>query len=580
MAEIRTLKITGPAGTGIKSAGLLLQKIIETNGYFSFGYTEYPSLIRGGDNTYQIDFSTRPIQSSTTAVEILVALTKECYQAHTHELSPHGIALVEESVAEPSEQTLVIPIKTIIAENNLPPIMENTIYIGAVLGILNFKLEEIKAIVAEAYKTMAEQNVLAIEKGYALGQKLNGRFLLEAQAARLKKNATKNELLTANEAVAKAFIDAKGEFFTSYPMTPATSILHFLAKNGPKAGVLVRQAASEIEAIGLCAGASYAGKRCMTATSGGGFALMNEFISFLGGAEVPLLIVASQRPAPATGLPTWTEQGDLLFAIHAGHGDFPKVVLAPGDQEEAYYLTADALNLAEKFQIPVIMLLDKHLSEGIATISDFDKTKLTVEHGRILDAHNSNPENLPWKRYSLDTKDGVSTRAFPGTPGGVHLTNSDEHDEYGYSLEGGKERSKMIEKRMKKLNAISTMLAPTQSGLPRPKAYGEPDADTLIIGWGSTKGAILDAIEELSEQTTDKHSFKFVQIQYLWPFPDKAVVEETATAKKVILIENNYSAQLGTLLRQAGIKIDQTITKYDGKPFFRDELVSKLKAIR
>jgi 2-oxoglutarate ferredoxin oxidoreductase subunit alpha len=295
---------------------------------------------------------------------------------------------------------------------------------------------------------------------------------------------------------------------------------------------------------------------------------MNEFISFLGCAEVPLLIVDSQRPAPATGLPTWTEQGDLLYAIHAGHGDFPKIVLAPGDPEEAYYLTADALNLAEEYQVPVILLLDKNLSESNFTIPLFEPAKITVEHGKLFEGSKGSAY-APFKRYAFDAKDGVSPRALPGIPGGIHVTNSDEHDEYGYSIEGGETRAKMVEKRMKKLEAI-------RKRLPKPLVHGDNDTETVIVSWGSTQGVILDALEELKD---GGQKVKFVQIQYLWPFPDKILLEETSKAKKTILVENNYSGQLGTLLKQAGVKIDRTITKYNGQPFFRNELINQLEKL-
>lgn len=558
--------IAGPAGGGIKSAGLLLQKILRLNGYYTFGYTEYPSLIRGGDNTYQIDFAKTPINSSETKLDLLVALNENSYNLHIKSLNTArpaaggAIALIEEELYKTTDpNTKPIPITQILTDNKLPPILENTIYIGVCCGILGVDLENVKAIVKDTYEKFVDENILAIEKGYEVGKTIESPFTIETS----QNGANDSQVATANEAVAQSFIDAKGGFFTSYPMTPATSILHNLADKGPKKGVIVKQAASEIEAIGLCAGASYAGKRSMTATSGGGFALMTEFVSLLGGAEIPLVIVDSQRPAPATGLPTQTEQGDLLFAIHAGHGDFPKIVLAPGDPEEAYFLMADALNLAEKYQVPVIFLLDKHLSESSFTIPKYNISKITIEK----ETKPTDPKT-PFKRYSLDTETGISPRTVPGEPNGMYICNSDEHDEFGYSIEGGEIRSKIMEKRMKKLETIATALPP-------PKIYGEPDAETLIICWGSTKGVILDSMAALNESGK---KVKFMQIQYLWPFPSQFVQAETANAKKLILVENNYSAQLGTLLEQAGVKIDQTITKYNGQPFFKDKLIEKLNA--
>ena len=292
---------------------------------------------------------------------------------------------------------------------------------------------------------------------------------------------------------------------------------------------------------------------------------MVESLGLAAMTEIPLVIIESQRTAPATGLPTWTEQGDLQFMIRAAHGEFPRFIIAPGDAAEAFYMIQEAFNLAEKFQLPVIFLLDKLLSESDFMLGDIDPDKIKIKREGFI-----NDDELEgmrdYKRYEL-TKNGISKRALPGQLAGVHVINSDEHDEYGYSTEASDMRTKMMDKRFKKLEQM-------MADMPEPQLYGQRNADLTIVAWGSVKGAVIDAMREVE----DKRSVNFLHLTYIWPFPAKRVKKVLENAKNVLLVENNKTGQLGDLIRQeTGFEIKNRFLKYDGRPFFREEIIKEIK---
>lgn len=348
-------------------------------------------------------------------------------------------------------------------------------------------------------------------------------------------------------------------FYSAYPMTPASSVLHNLADWSENAGMVVKHAEDEISAVLMAIGASYAGVRAMTGTSGGGFALMSEALSLAGMTEIPLVIFESQRPAPATGLPTWTEQGDLKFLANAGHGDFARAILAPANAEEAFYMTTLAFNLADKYQIPVFVLLNKYLSDGRQTVPDFDVKKIKIERGEIL-TEKDLVKIKEYKRYLL-TASGVSPRSLPGEAGGIYIANSDEHDELGYSIEGFSDemRKKQMEKRLKKLSGIL-------KELPKPKVFGPLKAKITLVGWGSTKGTVLEALPYLA-------NVNYVHFPAPFPLLKNEAEKTLGHAKKIVCVENNATGQFAEILEQRGIKIHSKINKYDGRPFFPEEIV-------
>ena len=555
------IKIGGEAGFGIKVAGLILGKTVFRAGLSVFGYSEYPSLIRGGHNSYQLNIAERNIFSATKKIDILVALNLDTVERHKDKLNTNGVIIHDGLGIKGIDISL-----TELARKAGHVLTRNVVALGGVAYLLEMDLKLFNQQLAEEFGDkgvkVVEMNKKAARLGYEAARKSKARtYKLNFN----NRKVGKSFIMTANEATAYGMIQAGCKLYAAYPMTPATSIMHLLAAKQREHGLTVHQTEDEISAIGVAIGASAVGVRSATGTSGGGFALMVESVGLAAMTETPLVIIESQRPAPASGMPTWTEQGDLKFIINASHGEFPRIVIAPGDAEEAFYMIQDAFNLAEKFQLPVLFVLDKVLSE-----SDFVAEDLEINRVRIKREGFIGDDELErirdYKRYEI-TKSGISRRALPGQAGGVHVINSDEHDEYGYSTEESEARIKMMDKRFKKLEVIT-------SDLPEPKLYGPGIADLTIVGWGSVKGAIADAISDLGED----RKVNFLHLAYIWPFPGRRVKKILANAKNILLVENNKTGQLGDLIRQeTGVEIKNRIFKYDGRPFFREEIVREIK---
>jgi 2-oxoglutarate ferredoxin oxidoreductase subunit alpha len=350
-------------------------------------------------------------------------------------------------------------------------------------------------------------------------------------------------------------------------MTPATDILHVLEANQKKTGMVVHQPEDEIAAIHTALGGSFAGIRSACGTSGGGFALMNEGLSLTGMLELPLVIFEIMRPGPATGNPTWSDQGDLSYVLTAGHGDFPRAVIAPGSPEQVFDCVQHAFNIADKYQIPVIVISDKHLGESGFTISKEVFSEIDEKnHDLQLEA------NKDYKRY-LNTQTGISPRTIPGIENGEYIANSDEHNEESFSDESSEVRKMQMEKRMKKIEEL-------RKEIPLPRVYGPMSADISLVCWGSAFGACLDTINTLNSLNTLKKKVNLVHFEYLWPMP-KNLDKFLSKFKKLVLVENNYSGQLGKLIRQeTGIEIKDRILKYDSRPFWTDEILEELKKVK
>jgi 2-oxoglutarate ferredoxin oxidoreductase subunit alpha len=504
-----TVKIAGPAGMGIKSAGLLLAKIVTEAGYYFADYSEYPSLIRGGHNTYQITISSEEVYMVDREADLLVAL------APGHE--------------EDGKNLLEIPLPTMTMQLG-GQIYANTISIGAICCILGLSREKAIKIVAGYYGD-DPKNPEAFEIGWGWASANSNKTEID----KVKDNEDKESIMDGNEAFGWGLVKGGCNFFAAYPMTPATGMLHFLAKNQDRFKMTVVHPEDEIAVANEATGASIAGASAAVATSGGGFALMNEAVSFGGMIGAGVVYFVGQRPGPATGMPTWTVQGDLLYAVFSGHGEFTKIVLAPGDTSECLKTGREAMNLANKYDVPVIVLSDKLLCEGSKNISD------------------------PEKEETIIIK---SKKIIPGK--GIHLYNSYEHDEEGFSTEEADAAKSGVEKRLKKAKEI---LKYEDNFF---KLYGQISASNLLVSWGSTKGVILEAIR-------DNNDFAYLQIKMLWPLNNK--IEKIINSFKTkILVENNATAQLGRLLKsEFKIEFDKTILKYDGRPFFPNELKEELK---
>ncbi len=567
------IKIGGEAGFGIKAAGLILGRAFFGAGAYVFGYSEYPSLIRGGHNTYQLNIGEQPINSATKMIDVLVALDRKTAESHKEEIKDGGFIIFDGLNLESKDwagiNLIDLPLGQ-LAEDSGGLVMRNTVALGALIYIMNFETRLIEAEIEKNFKNkgqgVIESNKKALAAGYnyLLKNYKDKRAIEGWNFEKIKNN--NNFFLTGNEATAEGMIQIGCNFYAAYPMTPATSILHVLIEKQKETAIVVHQAEDEISAIGVALGAALAGARAGTGTSGGGFSLMTESLGLSAITETPVVVINSQRPAPATGLPTWTEQADLNFMINASHGEFPRIVVAPGDAEEAFYLIQESFNWAEKWQLPVIVLLDKMLSESDFTLTGLIRDRIKIKREGFL-SDGELQRIGQYKRYEV-TLSGVSKRSLPGQPGGVHLANSDEHDEEGFSSEEAEVRRSMADKRFAKIKLIN-------GELKDPELYGKREAELTVVGWGSVKGAVLDAIKEAKNK-----EINFLHFNYLWPFPAERVKAVLSKAKKILLVENNKTGQLGDLIRQqTGIEIKNRFLKYDGRPFFREEIVDRINEL-
>lgn len=564
-------KIAGEAGYGIKSIGLMFSKTCTRGGLQIFDYSEYPSLIRGGHNTYQVNVQDEEVFAPKIEVNLLAALNQDTIDFHLDELSDDAGVIydgedkkIDVSALKKKGVTLFpIPLTRLAEEAGGKKVMRNSIALGVSVALVNYEFDLLKGVIEDAFKKKGEKivnlNVKLAEAGFNYAR---DNFAVDEFPYQLKKvKGPKRMVLTANEAIALGAIQAGCKLLSAYPMTPATPILHYLAAQQENHNIIVKQTEDEIAAMTMAIGANFAGVRAMTCTSGGGFSLMVEGLGLAGMTETPLVIAEVQRPGPATGLPTWTEQGDLRFLMHAAQGEFPRIIIAPGDVTEAFDHTQNAFNLAEKYQLPVFILSDKFLSESNKSQEFFDQKTVEIERGAILTEEDLKKQK-EYKRYAF-TDSGVSSRSIPGQKGGIFNANSDEHDQYGYSNEEAENRVKMVDKRWQKLEEAT-------KEIPDPILYGPEKTQTTLIAWGSTKGPILEALK-LFEQNGIK--VNFLHLVYLYPFPSEKVAAVIKKVKNVYLLENNQTAQLGSLIRETtGIEIEKKLLKYSGRQFYPHEI--------
>ncbi len=559
-------KIGGEAGEGIMVTGLIFSKACASLGYEVYNYAEYPSRIRGGHNCYQVKVQERKPITAEYKIDMLVALNKESIELHLNEMNPDGIIICDSTLKNLNTNIpglYPVPLEEIAMKAG-GKITKNNVAIGVSAGLIDMPIEALEKAVKKAFKDKGENvqkmNFEAAKEGYYFAKNSPpASFNIKMT----KPSFVKKYVLTGNEAIALGAVKAGLKLYAAYPMTPASSILHFLSPLERKYRIIVKHTEDEIAAILTAIGASFAGIRSMAATSGGGFSLMTEALGMAAITETPLVLVECMRPGPSTGMPTWTEQGDLRFVMHASQGDFIRIILTPGDVIEAYHLIQLAFNLAEKYQIPVILMSDKFLSESSESVDSLAQYDLPKERGKRL---KDVPEN--YKRYDLSIEDGISWRAFPPAHNGMQLANSDEHDEYGLVTEESELRKAMVEKRMKRLESI-------KKELPKPKIYGEKNADISLIGFGSTKNPILRAMEYLKN-----HGIKVNYLHCLCPHPfvRENYIDFVKNSKRLICIENNYFGQFASILQEhLLIEVKEKFLKYDGRPFFPHEIVDYIK---
>ncbi len=546
------LLIGGSAGQGLDTMAGSLAKILKKSGYSVFITKDLMSRVRGGHNFVLLRFGAKKIQSHTLGLSGIIALDENTVRLHSKGLLPEGFILCDSGVKEESEQMIKLDMNDIAKQLGNPKV-SGTIAIGAVLKLFGESIEHADEVLAEEIKEKyLDINKTAVRKGYELVEKRFGHT---------GGSFSQNMLITGSEAIGLGAIAAGLRFYTAYPMSPSTAIMVYVASKSVEAGIVVEQAEDEIAAINMALGASYAGARSMTSTSGGGFSLMVEALGLSGIAEIPLVIVNVQRPGPATGLPTRTEQGDLKFMISASQGEFPRMVISLREHSDAFYQTARAFDIAERYQIPVLILADQYLCDGSATVEPFDTDKVNVtEPGSEAEGE--------YRRYII-TDSGISPRLIPGLSEHLVEIDSDEHDEKGRITESALVRTQMVDKRARKLEKLKEELI-------EPALIGEERFDTLLIGWGSMYGPIKEAIEILNESSNAKYAA--LVFGDVYPLPQKMLVQKAAQAKEVINVEQNSTGQLAQLIReQTGIMCSSSVLKYDGRQLAPEEIAQRVR---
>ncbi|MBU0598268.1 2-oxoacid:acceptor oxidoreductase subunit alpha [Patescibacteria group bacterium] len=571
-------KIGGEAGYGILSAGAMFSRAMLRLGLYVFDYSEYPSLIRGGHNTYEVSISDQKVYSQRRPINLLIALNQETIDLHRGELSNDAVVIYNSNLAKVDESTwpssavlLGMPLEDMAVQAGSEKVARNVVALGASFALLNAPFEYLRDVIELNFKlknkeeNIIKSNITAAHLGYDYVTKnFKKDFLYDIKP---QKNPGRM-IMAGNTAIVLGAIQAGCKFLSAYPMTPASSILHVMAAKSKEYNLVVKHVEDEISAINAAIGASYTGVRAMTATSGGGFALMTEAWGMAAMVEVPLVAVEAMRTGPSSGMPTWGGQEDLKFVLSASHGEFPRFVIAPGDVEQCYELIQHAFNLADKYQTPVMFITNKYLASTHKWVEEQDLKKVPVDRGQIVNEQDL--VSIKFKRYE-DTPSGVSPRSLPGMKGGEHIANSDEHNELGFSEEGAEERTRMMDKRFRKEEAA-------RKEIPDPVVEGDKNADITLISWGSTRGPILEAMKELKKQGK---KVNFLQIIYISPFPVQKVKEVFKKAKKIAVVENNKTGQLaGWMREQTGLSPDYKILKYDGRPFFVSELIETIKGLK
>ncbi|MBI5557092.1 MAG: 2-oxoacid:acceptor oxidoreductase subunit alpha [Deltaproteobacteria bacterium] len=568
-----TILIGGEAGQGLQTVGAALARVLSRQGYHVFTHQDYMSRIRGGHNFYQIRVSEKPLCASTDQIHILVALDRDTIIIHQDALLEHGIILHDPQAAAEEfsgDRFMATPFVRLAEESGGGKIMANSVAIGAVLGLFGLSPEIMREVLADFLSKKNEeilnQNLLAVKAGHDHSR----RHCTRLQHFAVRQSAGKKlMLINGTQAVAAGALMSGCKFYAAYPMTPSTGIMVYLAGKSAEFNIVVEQAEDEISAINMALGASYAGVRAMTGTSGGGFALMTEGLSRAGMTETPLVIMEGQRPGPATGLPTRTEQGDLSFVIHGGHGEFPRVVLTPGSPEQAFFAANKAFDLAEKYQIPVFILTDQYLADTEWTYEGLDPEKLIYEDYRLRGG--SLRGLAEYKRYAF-TDSGISPLAVPGDSTHLVVVDSDEHDEEGHIIEDAATRVKMVHKR------LFAKRAGLRAEIALPVWHGDQEARMVLLGFGSTLGVMREVVDELAGSSP----IAMLHFSEVYPFPaleEHGLLDRLRKAEQTICIENNATGQFERLLRaETGFCCTGRINRYDGRPFTLESLVQQVRA--
>jgi len=593
----------GPQGGGINASAEVYAKALLRGGLHVFANIEFHSNIMGKHSYYRVTAAPVPVHSHVDDIHMLVALDHESlfgdaaerkhYPSHTghvHQVAPGGGIVYDADLKiDPAQfgrediNLYPIPFFELLEEalkqigkggqSRKYTVMRNTVALGASIGISGYDEELLFEAIRDEFKgrkaEAAEMNVAAARVAAAYARAEFKPQPARRLAALPPEQRTRRMLIKGFQAVGIAKLKAGLGMQTYYPISPATDESVYLEAKGPAYQCAVVQCEDEIASINMAIGAAHMGIRSATSTAGPGIALMSEGFGFAAITEAPGPVVFLwQRGGPSTGLPTRTEQADLQFALHPAPGDFPHMVVAPGDINEAFIDSFESFNWADRYQLPVIVLLEKFLASSLFSSEPIDSSQLKIDRGMLFQP---NGDSESYRRHAI-TADGISPRTLPGMQGGVFSTTSDEHDPQGHITEGIENRIAMMRKRMGKLETAAREIPSTTKFT----VHGPRQAELTLVGWGATKGAILDAMPELE---ADGRTVNFVQIRMMRPFPAEAVTTILRNARQTVLIENNYSAQLGSLIAEhTGVIMDHHVLKYDGRPFSRNEIIEGVRA--
>ncbi len=571
--------VGGTAGSGSLTAGSIIGRALHRMGYYVVGVNEYPSIIRGGHTAYWMRAGVHEVYEIDYPSDYVIALDKATLTLHDKDLSSETIVVYDKDMIGELPKGLRginVPFKKIIRESNLSPLVSNLVGVGAVAALLGIPLDMIYRAIHDQFPRggpLVEMD----KKAAALGYEYVSQQPLGIDPPRLGEPPERGPRIyvTGNEAVSLGMVKAGVRLYAAYPMTPASPILHYMARISRDKDIVVVQAESEIAAAQMVLGAAWAGVRAATGTSGGGFALMQETFSMAGMTETPAVFILAMRAGPSTGMATQNGQADLLWTVFSGHGEFPRIVVAPRDQEDLFHRTIEAFNLAEKYRVPAVIVEDKHLAESHRSVPAFPE-EVEVDRGAILsreEARKRREQGWVFKPYEI-TETGVSPWVPPGTEGFIVKSESSEHTEEGYVSSNPVNASRMYEKRMRKEKYLRKEIEEKYRSV---ITYGDAEkADVTIYTWGSATNAVLEAAKILRVQGIEPY---IVQVVYMAPFPRSRFIEtaERAKGKPSVTVEYNYTGQLGKLIRmETGLRVDGHIGKYDGRPFRGSELASRI----
>src|SRR5579859_57145 len=579
MKQTFAIGIGGAAGQGVATPGDIFAKIFSRRGLNLNAYNAYQSVIRGGHTFLTIRTGLEKVTNMGDRIDLLIPLNQDSMDRHLKLLTAGSACIFNADTVKPGSaangaQLCPLPVSE-LADITRNKVAQNTLAIGAGLHMMGIGFQALEEVIREQFKKKGEA-VVAENVGVARAGYDYAAAHFTAFPNPLPKTENRYAILSGNTAMAMGGAAAGVKFYCAYPMSPSTGVLHWMAANGRKAGIMVRQVEDEIGVVNMAIGAAHAGVRAMCATSGGGFALMSEGLGMSAMMETPVVVINCQRAGPSTGVPTKTEQGDLWQMLGAAFGDYPRVIAAPLDIGDCFTLIPEIFNIADRFQCPGLVLCDLLLSEGRLSVDpkelDFNPK---IDRGELITSANGNgngsENNGAYKRY-LITESGVSPRAVPGVPGHTHTAATDEHDEDGVLISDEYtnpiKRRAMMEKRMRKMEGIA-------AAVPPPELQGPADADVTLIGWGSTQGVIEEACELLRKQGV---SANHLQIRWLVPLHGDAILDILSDARHTIIVENNYSGQFARYLRsETSFVPNGNIRKYDGEPFMPHHIVEAVK---